>query len=165
MCNETLNFALKWKQTTNIFNFPSRFSMVLLFVPTWRPIAAWLQSEARNTNPDLTSKSRPQCYEIVVLIRTQVLSLADRVERTTVVRRNTDQRGNILWHNTGALHRVNARPLTLVLLRFLSLSFFTFVASSSVFCSVEFPEDGDRGRWCNAVMWTLSPLLCKLIIL
>ena len=45
-----------------------------------------------------------------------------------MVRGNTCQQGNTLWHNTGALHQANVLPFTLVLTQFLSLALSTVIS-------------------------------------
>ena len=65
--------------------------------------------------------------------------------RKAVVSGDIYQQGHGIWHNTSALHWVNARLLTAVLPQFVSLSLLTFFASSILllfffFSKVDFPE-------------------------
>ena len=84
---------------------------------------------------------------------------------------NTYQRGNRLWHNTGALRPVNARLFTPVLPRLRSPSFIVFIwviyllqwVVSTVIPAVErLPGDSDRVNQCLFLFRFLSAVIQPL---
>lgn len=107
---------------------PRAVSLLCYCHPTYR-----LPSKTKNNrkNPNVTREPWSQRHVTAEWtiwsnewVRRSCYLLLERLKRLS--QENTYQQGNRLWHNTGA----NARLLSRVLPRFLSLSFFALLASS-----------------------------------